>query len=349
MRLSVLVPEIHDRPTGGNIYNRRIVTELRDEHAVEVRSWAPDDGAAPPRPSAPSAVCVVDSLLARHDEALLRLRQAHPGPLVLLAHYLHSVDPQSTDAAAARTERAVLPLFDGIVVPSRYAQRALIEEGLAPDGVGVVPPGLDADYRAPLPDRPPDGPPLILTVASLLPGKGLPALVDRLSALTDRPWRWRLVGDDTLDPAFADTVRARVRASAVADRVTEIGPVPPDAMRAQYDAAALFVLPSRFETCSMATREALARGLPVVAYAVGGLPENLAPPAGADAAGAADAPAPGRLVPLDAPDAFEAAVRTLLAEPDTRRAMGRAAREQSAAFPSWATAAARFASFVRTL
>jgi glycosyltransferase involved in cell wall biosynthesis len=301
-----------------------------------VCSWAPDTEALPPVDTAPDEALVVDSLLVRHDDALPPLRRAHAGPLVLLAHYLHCIDPRVADTAAARTERAVLPLFDGALTTSRYAQRALVREGLPPGRVSTVPPGLDDAYRAP-PTSPPDGPPVLLTVANLLPGKGLDSFVDQLDALQDQDWRWILVGDDTLDPAFAEALTAQVRNAAIADRVTMTGPLAPDDMRAWYDHSHLFVLPSRFETCSMSTREALARARPVVGYDVGGMRDNL---------GDADA---GRLVPPDAPEALVDALRTLLTAPDTRAAMGRAAREQSTTFPTWATAAARVRSFLQSL
>jgi glycosyltransferase involved in cell wall biosynthesis len=336
MHLSFLVPDIHDRPTGGNLYNRRMVTELRNAHTVQVHPWTPAPETRLPDLSNSDAI-VVDSLLVRHDDALPRLRQHHTAPLVLLAHYLHCVDPREQSSAAAQTERAVLPLFDAVVTTSHYAQRALMDQSGAPDRVHVVPPGLDDPYRAPLPDRPLDGPPNLLTIASWLPGKGLPALIDQLDALTDLDWRWTLVGDDTLDPDFARTVRTRLHESFLADRVTAPGPVAPEAMRNHYDAADLFVLPSRFETCSMATREALARGLPVVGYDVGGMAENF---------GDNDA---GCLVPPDRPEAFTEALRRLLTEPKTRAAMSTAARERSETFPPWATAAARFQSFLQSL
>ena len=331
MHLTFLVPDIHDRPTGGNLYNRRMVAELQDRHSVEVHS-----GLSPPTPHTPDAV-VVDSLLTRHDEALPRLRQHHSGPLVLLAHYLHCIDPREQSSAAAQTERAVLPLFDAVVTTSHYAQRALRDDGVAPDRVHVVSPGLDDSYRAPLPDRPSDAPPHLLTVASWLPGKGLSTLLDQLDTLTDLDWRWTLVGDDTLDPNFADTVRARLRDTSIADRITAPGAVAPEAMRDHYDAADLFVLPSRFETCSMATREALARGLPVVGYDVGGMAENL---------GDRNT---GHLVPPDQPEALTEALRRLLIEPETRAAMRTAARERSEDFPTWPTAAVRLQSFLQSL
>ena len=336
MHLSFLVPEIHDRPTGGNLYNRRMVTELRNAHTVQVHPWTPAPETRLPDLS-DADVIVVDSLLARHDDALPRLRQRHPGPLVLLAHYLHCIDPREQSSAAAQTERAVLPLFDAVVTTSHYAQRALRDDGVAPDRVHVVPPGLDDPYRAPLPDRPSDAPPHLLTVASWLPGKGLSTLIDQLETIDALDWHWTLVGDDTLAPDFADTVRARLRDTSIADRITAPGPVAPEAMRDHYDAADLFVLPSRFETCSMATREALARGLPVVGYDVGGMAENL---------GDRNT---GHLVPPDQPEALTEALRRLLIEPETRAAMRTAARERSEDFPTWPTAAVRLQSFLQSL
>jgi glycosyltransferase involved in cell wall biosynthesis len=336
MHVTLLVPDIHDRPTGGNLYNRRMVAELQDTHTVDVHSWTPTTDTALPAPPHSGPV-LVDSLLARHDEALPRLRRRHPGPLVLLAHYLHCIDPREDTAPAARTERAVLPLFDAVVTTSRFAQRALLDEGGAPSRIHVVPPGLDDPYRAPLPDGSSNAPPHLLTVASWLPGKGLSTLIDQLDTLDALDWHWTLVGDDTLNPDFADTVRARLRDTSIADRITAPGPVAPEAMRDRYDAADLFVLPSRFETCSMATREALARGLPVVGYDVGGMAENF---------GDNDA---GCLVPPDRPDAFADALRRLLTEPETRAAMSTAARTRSEDFPTWTTAAARLQSFLQSL
>jgi hypothetical protein len=339
MHVTLLVPGIHDRPTGGNIYNRRIIENLGSSGTVEVVSWSPEDGGEPPVDRPDEGVIVVDSLLVRHEEPLRALRRAYPAAtFVLLAHYLHCIDPNERDTPAARTERAVLPLFDGVVTTSRYAQRALAEEGLPDDRIAVVPPGLDDAYRAPVPDRSGrEEPPRLLTVASLLPGKGLPALVEGLGMLTDLDWTWTLVGDDTLDPTFAEAVHDQIRDAALAERATLTGAVSPDAVRAQYDRADVFVLPSRFETCSMATREAMARGLPVVAGDVGGLPDNF---------GEAEA---GCLVPPDRADALVEVLRDLLTDPAARTRMGQAARARSRTFPTWREGGERFQSALRAL
>lgn len=338
MHVVFLVPDIHDRPTGGNIYNRRIAEALAERASVEVVPWAPEEAPPPPVEGGPDAPIVVDSLLVRHADALCALREAHPGAsLLLLAHYLHCIDPDERASAAAETERDLLPLFDGAITTSPFARQAVIDEGMGAARVGAVPPGLDGAYRETISWGNETGPPELLTVANLLPGKDLPRFVETLDRLSGTAWRWTLVGDDALDPAFADALRDRIRASSIADRVVLPGLVPPADMRARYDRADVFVLPSRFETCSMATREAMARGCPVVAYAVGGLPDNL---------GDADA---GRLVDPDRPEALADALRTLLTDPARRRRLGAAARKRSRSFPTWAEAGARFHAVVRAL
>ena len=70
-----------------------------------------------------------------------------------------------------------------------------------------------------------------------------------------------------------DAVEARRRAEAigVADRLALVGET--DQPERYYAAADVFVLPSAYESFSIAAYEAAASGLPVVATAVGAIPE----------------------------------------------------------------------------
>jgi glycosyltransferase involved in cell wall biosynthesis len=93
-------------------------------------------------------------------------------------------------------------------------------------------------------------------------------------------------------------------------------------LEATYAAADLLVLPSRAETYGMVVTEALARGVPVLATAVDGVPEALG--------AAPDGSVPGVLVPPGDAGALAAAIRRWLTDAEWRahlRASVRARRD----------------------
>lgn len=331
MHVTILVPDIHDFQTGGNVYNRRMVEELRPETPVQVVPWGPETEGIPDLSPPEPGVIVVDSLLARRPAIIQALRRACPEtPLILLVHYLCCIDPTKDDLDAAAAERAALEAIDGAVTTSRSSRQALVKERLSEERVKVAPPGLGERYRRSPPTRLGGTVPRMLTVANLLPEKGLKAFVAVLRNLRSLPWTWVLAGEASLDPDYAEEVIGRIRATGLSERMTHVGTVPPDTLRTWYDRADLFVLPSRFETRSLSMREAMARGLPVVGYRVGGVEENF---------GEASA---GHLVPSGNEEALRAALRHLLADPMARGQKGRAAWRRSRAFQTWRTAAGRF-------
>jgi len=72
-------------------------------------------------------------------------------------------------------------------------------------------------------------------------------------------------------------LQERARALGIADRVQFLGKVAAGAaVREELDRSFLFVLPSRTEGLPRAMLEAMARGLPAIGTAVGGIPELLA-------------------------------------------------------------------------
>ena len=81
----------------------------------------------------------------------------------------------------------------------------------------------------------------------------------------------------------------------------------------------------------MVVTEALARGLPVIAADVGGVPEALGH--------GADGTRPGLLVPPEDPAALGAALRAWLGDAELRARLRRAARERRESLPGWSTTA----------
>ncbi len=331
----VVVPDGIDdpaRPSGGNAYDRRVCRELGDAGwSVHVHpvpgSW--------PRPGAPSyaalagavdqipdgTVLLLDGLVASTAPGVLgphsnRLR------LVVLVHMPLGHDGEDDRAQ----EGAVLGAAASIVTTSRWARRRLLElYGLPGARVHVAEPGVDAADLAPGTET--AG--ALLSVAAVIPGKGHDVLLDALAAMTGLHWDCRCVGSLDRDPAFADGLRRLAREGGLDGRVRFPGPQTEADLALSYAAADLLVLPSRAETYGMVVTEALARGLPVVAAEVGGVPEALGH--------GADGTRPGLLVPPGDSAALGAALRAWLGDADLRRRLRRAARERRASLSRWST------------
>jgi glycosyltransferase involved in cell wall biosynthesis len=186
-----------------------------------------------------------------------------------------------------------------VVCPSR----ALAEDArrLGAREVRVIPNGVDLPPEV----GPPSEPPHVLFVGRLSPEKG----VEELLAATDGMPRV-IVGDGPLRDGIPDAA----------------GFVAPAELGAYYERAAVVVCPSRREGYGVVAREAMAHGRPVVATAVGGLPD------------AVEDGVTGVLVPPRSPQALRAALESLLGDAELRQRYGAAARDRARRKLSWSVA-----------
>ncbi|WP_373688851.1 glycosyltransferase family 4 protein [Verrucosispora sioxanthis] len=122
----------------------------------------------------------------------------------------------------------------------------------------------------------------LLCVAAVARHKGHDVLVEALTTVADRHWTLTCVGPLHREPEFVHRLRERITAGRLGDRIRLTGPLVGDRLHAAYAAADLLVHPSRGETYGMVVTEALARGVPVLATAVGGLPNALGRTAAGD-------------------------------------------------------------------
>jgi len=325
------------RPSGGNTYDRHLCRGLPSigwsvrEHAI------PGDW---PRPDAPSfaaldrvvrqlpddAVVLLDGLVASTAPEVL-VPQAHRLRMVALVHMPLGHRPGDDGAGGTRArERAVLSAATTVVTTSAWARGRLLELYRLPAGrVHVAAPGVDAADVVP---GTATGEAL-LCVASITSVKGHDVLLDALAPMTDVPWCCVCVGGLERDPAFVERIRRRSVDRGLADRMCFPGPRTGADLDRAYAAADVVVLPSRAETYGMVVVEALARGLPVIATDVGGVPEAL----GHDSAGTR----PGLLVPPEDPAALGSALRAWLSDAELRRRLRRAARERRDKLSKWST------------
>ncbi|HZU20817.1 MAG TPA: glycosyltransferase family 4 protein [Gaiellaceae bacterium] len=207
--------------------------------------------------------------------------------------------------ALKRLRTASLRRAARIVVPSRYlaemAVRWHVDTARVEVLVNPAPPAVDA-----APARLPAG--TFVFVGRLTEQKALPVLLDAVDRVDGA--RLVVVGDGP------ERERLERRASK---RVTFTGPLPRAEVLAQLAGARAAVLSSAWENLPHAAVEALAVGTPVVATAVGGVPEVVTDGSN------------GLLVPPNDADAFANALRRLLVDDDLHARLAANAKPSVAA------------------
>ncbi|MGW0770196.1 glycosyltransferase family 4 protein [Streptomyces sp. NPDC002676] len=338
-------------PSGGNAYDRRVCLDLPGFGWRAERHTAPGDW---PRPARADREGLARTLAGLPDDSVVLLDglvacavpevvvpEAGRLRLAVLVHLPLGDETGLGPALAARLdarERSVLRAVPAVIATSEWAVRRLVSHhGLAPERVHVAAPGADIAPLAPGTD----GVSRLLCVASVTPRKGQHRLVEALAAVRDLPWTCECVGGLAHDPAYVARVRALIAEHGLTDRLHLTGPRSGAALDAGYAAADLMVLASSAETYGMAVTEALARGIPVLATDVGGLPEALGR--------APDGGVPGILVPPQDPAALAAELRGWFGEAGVRRRLKSSARSRRSALDGWATTARSLAAVLQRL
>ncbi|MEU9255774.1 glycosyltransferase family 4 protein [Streptomyces sp. NPDC048270] len=280
---------------------------------------------APDAANALRAACAGADVVHAHGvRAGMRAALALRGRRVPLVVSWHADGPAEAGAAGAALGRlsrllerhvaraAAVVLGASSDLVDRARLRGARDARLAPVAVPAAAPGADpGKVRAELGAV---GRPLLIAVGSLVAHRGYSVLLDAA-----REWR-------TLEPlpllVIAGEGPLRTELSR---RIVEEG-LPVRLLGRRRDAAQLLaaadlaVLPSRWEERALLAQEALRVGVPLVATAVGGVPELVG-------RGAVLVP------PGDAP-AFAAAVSGLLADAGHRAELVAAGRAQAATWPS---------------
>lgn len=287
--------------------------------------------------------------------------------LVLTTHSLEPHRPWKVEQlgsayhATTWIERTAYQNADGVIAVSEAMKDDVRElYGVPAERIRVIHNGIDPDeYRPQLspellrrrgidPDLP-----IILFVGRITRQKGILHLVRALPHL-DPGAQVVLCAGAPDTPEIGEEMRSLVdetRRSSAVPIVWLPEMLPRDELITLYSHAAVFVCPSVYEPFGIINLEAMSCETPVVASAVGGIPEIVVNDE------------TGILVPLEPDDsgtfepreperfsrALASAVNELMADPDRRARMGQAARQRVLEKFSWASIAAQTLEFYQEL
>ncbi|KPJ85896.1 hypothetical protein AMJ57_01430 [Parcubacteria bacterium SG8_24] len=238
-----------------------------------------------------------------HDVQLL-----HPSGLLPEGYFRRPVWLRPHQASYAALLRRLFGSPGAVVFPSDFLRRLHERYGFFPQSDRLVLRN-PAPETGPVPEEGEASAPVFLFVGQLERHKGLRVLLEAWSAWADR-------GEAVLEIAGAGPLDGEVRSRAAADpSIRPLGRLEGAELVAAYRRAAYSVLPSTvMENAPAVIMESFGHGTPVIAAAVGGVPELI----GRDER--------GRLFPPGDADALAMALSGAAADPRRRQELSGAAR-----------------------
>lgn len=288
-------------------------------------------------------------------------------PLVLTTHSLEPHRPWKAEQLGAAyqvttwLERTAYAQADGVIAVSQSMQRDVHAlYGVPLERIRVIHNGIDVHRYQPTPNPAvlqsyhidPDRP-FVLFVGRISRQKGLLHLVQAIKYVRPRIQVVLCAGAPDTEAIGRETAAAVEQARAESEHEIIWIPhiVPVDQLISLYTHASIFICPSIYEPFGLINLEAMACGTPVVAAAVGGIPEVVVH-------GETGLLVPFAPVSREHPEPREperfaqdlaATVNRLLDAADLRQAMGAKARERVEQHFSWTRIAEQTLGFYREL
>ncbi len=305
MRVLFIIYGSLDQVSGGYLYDRKVIEYLRSE-GIEVNLLGlpvlpyllcPVHFFHPqlrrlfqtPGTGRRYQCIVVDELT--HPSLFLSVARRVEGcpPVLVLLHHLSSREPAgwARRQLARAMEKALISRSDGVVVNSRSTGatvRDLIERppplylcppgsdalfGQQPGGGGGLTAGNPAGARTPAGGR---APVRLLVTGNVIFRKGHDLLIRLLGGLRNLDWELRVVGG-LADRRYKRRLDRLAGRYGLDSRIRYTGVLDGEALRQEYEAADIFLFPSRYEGFGISLAEAIRAGLPFVAFRSGAIPE----------------------------------------------------------------------------
>jgi glycosyltransferase involved in cell wall biosynthesis len=338
MRAFLIEPHAGGRISGGYLYNAKMAAGHPAIERVAVRPEffeADLSALALPR----DAWLILDSLfLTRsHLESFARLAPRAGLRRAMLLHAFPSFIRRAEDRellaralplAPSAEELDLLAGLDLVIAPGPYVPRLLREHGCDVQ-TAICPPGVDPRSARARPDAP--GPVRLLSIGSVTPLKGFLDAAEALGQIATGGFRWTVLGHLGVMPEHAAELERRTRELGLGERVELAGQRSHDEALDELARSDLLLITSYTENHPLVALEALAAHVPVVGYAVGGLPDIVRHGETA------------RLAPLLDIERLGAELAHLIADASERRRLTAACERAARQLPSWAEAARGFA------
>ncbi len=264
-----------------------------------------------------------------------------PTPILSIVHHLRCSEarPAWQNRAYRHVEQRYLNSVDGFIYNS-HTTRAAVAALTKRDMLGVVAypgkdhrdPGITADAVALRAAA--DGPLRLLFVGNIIPRKGLDVVLQAVARLSPSTWSLDIVGNETMDRAYANTMARLIDRLPAGSRVTRHGRLEDDALAAHFAAAHVLVVPSTYEGYGIVYAEGLGYGLPAIATTSGGAGEIITD--GLD----------GFLIEAGDVARLASVLNELQGDRDLLAALSARALERYQTLPTWAESAERIRGFL---
>lgn len=345
-----IVPDgINDtaRPSGGNIYDRHLIDELHNQGITVVET--PVSGSWPVATTrslgdlttvlsavTDGGVVLIDGLISSAASEVL-IPHATRLRLIIVMHLPLGSQP-TADVRVRLGEQISLSAAIAIITTSSWTQGWLLDNyKLKPESVHVAEPGVEpADITSPSANGG-----QLVCIAAVVPHKGHDILVEALATLSEHHWECRFIGSSTLDIDFVAQLQRRLHETQLSERIQFTGPLVGASLSSAYASADLLIAPSRMDTYGMVLTEAFARGIPVIATEVGGLPTTLG--------FVGEHNRPGMLVPAEDPIALAQAIGIWLNEESHRQQLRELALTRRRTLNSWTKTASVVAQVIEAV
>ncbi len=332
-----VVPGDINTQTGGYIYDRKVISELR-AHGFSVSVLRLSDTF--PNPSADDqrlayeqltrvgskTLMIIDGLAlgALDPETVSAISSSIIGMIHHPLAYETGLDAD-TSKRLFETEFENLRKVEKVIVPSHFIKQLLVDKYQLDKGlITVAAPGIDLE---PLPASPVQ-PPLILSVGIMASRKGHDVLLKALSKITEASWQAVIVGS-TRDKHYFDDLLALRAELGLDSRVKFLGHLDQEELAEYYSRASVFALATRHEGYGMVFAEAMANGLPIVSCKAGATAETVGEQAGI-------------LTDVDSPEMFADALRAVIGDRELHARMSSASKSRAFQLGTWSDTASVF-------